>query len=60
VDNRTFGAKKHRIFRNLWCVRTTGVARNFDWEGPKLENFCDVILGESPQRLAIFEKLLLK
>jgi len=23
---------------------TTGVARNFDWEGPKLKNFCDVIL----------------
>jgi len=22
----------------------TGVARNFDWEGPKIEKFCDVIL----------------
>jgi len=33
------------------CVRVrtgkvvcTGVARNFDWEGPKMEKFCDVIL----------------
>jgi len=23
----------------------TGVARNFDWDGPKLEKFCDVILA---------------
>jgi len=21
-----------------------GIARNFDWEGPKIEEFCDVIL----------------
>jgi len=23
---------------------TNGVARNFDWEGPKLEKICDIIL----------------
>jgi len=22
-----------------WSIKRTGVARNFDWEGPKLENF---------------------
>jgi len=25
-------------------VITTGVARNFDWGGPKMEKFCDVML----------------
>jgi len=24
------------------CMHGTGVARNFDWEGPKMENFCDI------------------
>jgi len=27
-----------------FLVPLTGVARNFDWEGPKMEKFCDVIL----------------
>jgi len=25
---------------------STGVARNFDWEGPKMEKFCDVSFGD--------------
>jgi len=29
-------------FENI--VLYTGVARNFDWEGPKWKKFCDVIL----------------
>jgi len=36
-----FVEKKNGIF---FLPEPTGVARNFEWKGPKMEKFCDVIL----------------
>jgi len=41
VDN---GLKKYSHYINSLKQDGTGVARNFAWEEPKLENFSDVIL----------------
>jgi len=36
VDDVTITTKVSKCY--------TGVARNFDWQGPKIEKFCNVIL----------------
>jgi len=35
---------KFRSLLGRISAETTGVAKNFDWGGPKTEKFCDVIL----------------
>jgi len=32
------------LLLNVIYIKNTGVARNFDWGGPKIEKFCYVIL----------------
>jgi len=43
--NTTFSRSRPLFSKTInLLTQTTGVPRNFDWEGPKLEKICDVIL----------------